>query len=278
MATLIENVDSREWKTGANRSVTLHYILDGTSDDETARDYLLANTFTTYDDLVRDECSLDPIFVDTVNDEGKWDCRVRYVRPKRHYFEVGDSSFSFDTGGGTQHITQALATIARYVASGTAGDHKGAIGVTRENVEGVDIVVPVYNFSETHYLANATVDAVDPTNYKQGLFNLTGKVNNDTFKGFAAGEVLFLGASGSQRGEEDWEITFRFAASKNATGLTVGDITNSPDGISKKGWEYMWVEYKDVIDETAERKVKQPVQVNIEKVYEEGDFSALGIS
>jgi len=271
-ATLTENVDSREWTTGPRRSVTLHYTLVGTDDDETARDYLLANTSTTYDNLVRDECTLEPVMVDTVNGTGIWDCRVRYVQPRFNVPEVGESSFSFDTGGGTQHITQSLDT-ARYVASGTAGNHKGAIGVAGENVEGVDIVVPVYNFSETHYLANATVDDA----YKLVVFGLTGKVNVAAFKGFAAGEVLFLGASGSQRGTEDWEITFQFAASPNATGLTIGDITNPPDGISKKGWEYMWVEYKDVIDETAERKVKQPVQVNIEQVYESGDFSGLEI-
>jgi len=37
----------------------------------------------------------------------------------------------------------------------TAPDFKGAIGVTHDNVEGVDIAVPVYSFSETHYLADS---------------------------------------------------------------------------------------------------------------------------
>ncbi len=55
--------------------------------------------------------------------------------------------------------------------------------------------------------------------YKSTLFFLTACVNSDGFKGFAPGEVLFLGASGTQRGQEDWEITFKFAASPNATGL-----------------------------------------------------------
>ncbi len=48
---------------------------------------------------------------------------------------------------------------------------------------------------------------------------LTACVNSDGFKGSRPGEVLFLGASGTQRGQEDWEITFTFAASPNATGL-----------------------------------------------------------
>jgi hypothetical protein len=83
--------------------------------------------------------------------------------------------------------------------------------------------------------------------------------------------VLFLGASGSKRGEEDWEITFRFAASPNVTDLTVGDIEN----IDKKGWEYLWVRYTDAEDQNV--LVQQPVAVYVEKVYELADFGALGI-
>jgi hypothetical protein len=48
-------------------------------------------------------------------------------------------------------------------------------------VEGVDITVPVYNFSETHYLPAASISG----DYKASLFNLTGKVNAGSFKGFA---------------------------------------------------------------------------------------------
>ena len=109
--------------------------------------------------------------------------------------------------------------------------------------------------------------------YKAILRSLTGKVNNASFKGFSAGEVLFLGASGSKRGDDDWEISFRFAASENRSYITVGDIT----GVAKKGWEYMWVRYADAEDDEAKAIVKKPVAVYIEKVYEEGSFGAFGI-
>jgi len=46
---------------------------------------------------------------------------------------------------------------------------------------------------------------------------------------------------------------------------------------SKKGWEYLWVRYADAEDATPKAIVKVPVAVYIEKVYEEGDFSGLGI-
>jgi hypothetical protein len=89
----------------------------------------------------------------------------------------------------------------------------------------------------------------------------------------AAGERLFLGASGSQRGTENWETTFRFAGSPNRTGIQIGSIT----GIAKKGWEYLWVRYADESDESARAFVKKPVGAYVERAYEEGDFSALGI-
>ncbi len=109
--------------------------------------------------------------------------------------------------------------------------------------------------------------------YKLSLFQLTGKVNSAGFKGFARGEVLFLGASGSKRGFDDWEITFRFAASPNATNLTIGGIS----GISKEGWQYLWIRYEDEEDISAKTLIKRPSAIYIEQVYNYGDFALMGI-
>ena len=136
----------------------------------------------------------------------------------------------------------------------------------------MDITVPVYQFSETHYLTN---DQVTPS-YKGTLFSLTGKVNTGAFKGFQPGEVLFLGASGSRRGtdpDDDWEITFRFAASPNASGISVGSIS----GISKKGWEYLWVMYGKLDDSDTGTMKALPSVVYVERLYDLKDFSELGI-
>jgi len=118
---------------------------------------------------------------------------------------------------------------SRAASGTTAPDFGGAMwggGVTADGVEGVDITVPVYQFSETHYRTDAQVTGA----YKGAIFTCTGKTNAGAFKSFAAGEVLFLGATGSKRGDgpdDDWEITFRFAppASPNQVGLSVGSIT-----------------------------------------------------
>jgi hypothetical protein len=215
---------------------------------------------------VRQACNLKPL----ADGSDFWEGTARYGLMSSKPKEVGESSYQFDTGGGSMHITQAREHVASYGAGGaTPPDLGGAIGVTHDSVEGCDITVPVYNFSETHYFDAEYVTG----SYKAALFSLTGKTNNGAFKGFAAGEVLFLGASGSQRGDGAWEITFRFAASPNVTGLVIGGIS----GIAKKGWEYLWVRYTDAEDSDAKCIVKVPASVHVERVYDAANFAGLGI-
>ena len=179
--------------------------------------------------------------------------------------------FAFDTGGGTKHINQSLKTDGRY--PNTAPDFAGAIGVDNEgNVNGVDVTMPVLNFTETHTLNGGRVT----TSYKKTLAALTGTVNSGSFRGFSRGEVLFLGASGTKRSKKasaPWEITYRFAVSPNQAGLQVGDIKVT----RKYGWDYLWVRYADKVVEGGKNVVKKPVAAYVEMVYPEGDFGNLGL-
>jgi len=267
-AVIAEKPTSRSATEGvdSNASTTLQYIVRGTDDDSAVHALVQATIPAFYRGLAYQTYSIDPVHVNEADAVGYWDISAQYgVKDPK------ESTFTFDTGGGTQHITQSLATKGRYPAPGfVAPDFAGAIGVTHEDVEGVDITVPVYNFSETHYIDDALVTDA----YKGTLFFLTGKTNQAVFRNFAVGEVLFLGASGTKRGKDDWEITFKFAASPNVTDLQIGPITVA----SKRGWELLWVRYTDVEDSAAKMLVKQPVAAYVEQVYEEGDFSGLGIS
>lgn len=260
--TVTEKWDSREQSVGEQSSVDLRFVVVGTADDITAHSELIAQTPTTYNNLVRQSTHLERVA------EEVWEGSVRYgpFEPPR----TGDSTFAFDTGGGTQHITQSLGTVGAWGAPGIfPPNFHGAIGATQDSIEGVDITVPIYNFSETHFIDPAYVTGA----YKAALFYLTGTMNNDGFRGFGAGEVLFLGAAGSVRGQEHWEITYRFAASPNVVGLTVGSIS----GISKRGWDYLWVRYADVEDTAARMLVKRPLAVYVEQVYPLTNFAGLGI-
>ena len=268
--TCTEKFDSRPAATGDNPTAELRYVIKGAADEAQALTALKSTASSTYTvdgwTLVRQTCKVEPVG----DGSDCWDGIAQYGRMSSAKKEVGQSSFSFDTGGGTMHVTQAKAHVASYAPSGkTPPDYSGAIGVTQTEVEGCGITVPVYNFSETHYFAAGYVTG----SYKATLFALTGRTNNAAFKGFAEGEVLFLGASGSQRGDDSWEITFRFAASPNVTGLTIGSIT----GIAKKGWEYLWVQYQDAEDDDSKSIVKRPAFVHIERVYDAGNYAGLGI-
>ena len=104
---------------------------------------------------------------------------------------------------------------------------------------------------------------------------LTGKVNNSTFKTFAAGEVLFLGSTGQRRGREDFEITYNFAASPNIASIV---FTPNITVLNKEGWDYMWLYYADEVDDDAHRIVRRPRAAYVERVYERADFGLLGLS
>ena len=122
----------------------------------------------------------------------------------------------------------------------------------------------------TYRLAQATVNNA----YGIVCELLTGTVNDDTFFGRPAGEVLFLGAQGKTGIKTDPVFNFHFGRLPNITGLTIGDIT----GIAKKGHQYLWVEFRPGDkDEYSYRTPIEPIGVYVETVYPEGDFSLLGI-
>lgn len=214
-----------------------------------------------------------------------WQVTIDYVKDGA---EDGDAPLkrarSFDTTGGTQHITQAAGgtvtvngttTITqgserRYPP--TAPGQDNAIGADDNGVNGVDIVVPQLQWQESYDVPNAYVT----NGYITGVAALTGTVNNAGFRGFAAGEVLFLGCSGSQewddqKGRGPWSLTFRFVASPNVTDQTIGSVS----GIVKNGHEYLWIRYE--VSEQSGSLLRKPKYVYVNKVYKDGNFSLLGI-
>ena len=261
--TVAEKWESRPSTEGESPSVDLVFVIEGTDDDLAAKAALDATAPAVYDGLVRQTYSIDRIAEDA------WEGTVRYG--KRSPRQDGFSKYTFEIGTGSQHITQSIATAHRYAPEGeTAPDFKGAIGVTPDGIDGVDVDVPVFRWSETHYFDASIVTEA----YKHTLYGIAAApINAAPFRGKAAGEVRFLGASGGQSGDEEYEIAYHFAASPNLTELVVGNIT----GISKGGWEYLWVLYEEQEDAAAKRLVKRPAAVYVEQVYRSSDYSLLGI-
>lgn len=207
-------------------------------------------------------------------DGGFWLVNVRYAeRPGNQPQNGGDAGsggiISFETGGQTIKITQALLTRQALGLGGAAvDDHKKAIGWDGEQVNGCDVVTPIFHWTETHQLPNSTAGNLA---YHRALELLTGTVNAEAFRGREALEVLFMGASGARKNDGIWEISFKFASSRNQEDLTIGDI----GGVNKKGWDYLDIRYAARVD--VKFRAPRPVEVRVQKVYEAGDFTQLQI-
>jgi hypothetical protein len=136
--TVAELFDGLTLTRGLNGGASVPYLVYGTTDPIEAETELIAQTPGSFDCLTKVDGTVEPL---TLN---AWRGTVRFgnVPPE------GATIISFDTTGGVQHITQSLETVGSYAPVGeTAPDFHGAIGVSKDAVEGADIVVPVLNFS-----------------------------------------------------------------------------------------------------------------------------------
>ena len=150
--TCDEKVDSRDVGQGDRPTATLKYLVQGTTDEQAALTALQGGSPGAYSGLARLNWTVAP-----AGDGSLWEGTVQYGLVSSAPRQVGESVYSFDTAGGTQHITQAKQHIHTYSLEATDPDLGGAIGYDGQDVQGCDITVPVYNFSETHYLAAETV-------------------------------------------------------------------------------------------------------------------------
>lgn len=254
--------------SGDQNQRQIGFIVRDALSDIDALDALEAAAPATYDGLTRSTISIEEIKWPST-----WDATITYSRSDRQPAETGTTEFSFDIALDSQRILTSNSTVNRYVPTGGAlTDFQKAINVDSDGVAGgVDIRVPNSAFTLSYYPAVAIVT----TNYQKAVRDLCGKVNSTTFRGHAAGEVMFVGCSGKARNPTDWELTYRFEVKPNRTGITIGNIS----GISCDGWDVLWVYYGKATDATSNRYIQKAVQVNVERVYERADFATvLGIS
>jgi hypothetical protein len=227
------------------------------TDKDTAVAYAMASTpaivSTNYGILYRDDLRV------TRSAYNQWMVEVPYGTRKN---ETGEWTWSFDTTGGTVHITQAKEELRRYPTA-TAPDQLGAIAVDGDEVKGIEIVVPAMklNVEYSHPLGIMTLARA------KFLASITGTTNSDTFLSFAPGEVLFLGANGSDGTTADAKVGYQFATASNVAGQTIGSIA----GVAKRAWEVAWIRYEDTITtaDGKERPTRVAKFVYVDRVYEE---------
>lgn len=263
MATVIEKPDSRQAGVRDGRDwLRLLYTVEDAADYDSAVSALEFYTPESWDEMPRTALEVAPTEATDC-----WTGRVEYADQPEG--DVGEFETSFETGGATARVTQALEVRGVYVPEGEKKPETyGLIGWDGREVRGVDISVPQYRWSETHTFDDAQVTY----DYRGDIYRLTGRTNAEHFRGTAPGECLFLGVTARRRPSGKWTITFRFAASPNAT-----NITHVPGIViaEKRGWDHVDVWYEDrEITDTDKRKmiVKKPIAAVVQRVYEEGDY------
>lgn len=254
---------------GDNESAELVGIARGDYDSTTVWTAIAASAPTTYVSpatgrtLYRQSINLDHKAL------GVWEFSIPFgPREAKNAANNPPPVISFEISTETQKVTHYLEVVNSYPA-GTAPDLKGAINFNGKEVEGVEVDVPTITLNFEQVVADSVIDA----DKIKEIARMAGKINDDTWYGFDAGELKFKGCSGTSRFENsDWKLNFSFAVSENATGIAVGPIT----GIVKKGWHYLWTKYKKLMD--GANLVSEPEAVYVGKVLKEADYDDLPIN
>jgi len=188
-------------------------------------------------------------------------------------------AFSWDTTGGSAHITQSLEVIDQVWASGVPNvDRSVTIGEDDQgNVTGADIPVPSCRLEVVEI---KTLDAYSPSSAIDH-YRKTGKANSSDLTiavsatksfTFSAGELMFLGVRTSyDPSSGNVQTVFVFLGQANKSSITVGDMTVS----DKKGHDLLVTHFIEKVDNTTKVKTKKPSEVVIHRVVEFIDLTGI---
>lgn len=196
--------------------------------------------------------------------------------------EEEEATMSFDCGGGTKHMTTAYEQKQVYrkpnvvnVTPGDAGLGIGWNGKTGGDAEFAGVDVPTADLKETYVKRRRLASITNE--YKRLLADFVGKVNQNDFKGYKKGEVMFLGASYTTplKGQKYVNVTYNFRISLNEANANFAGISVN----GKEGWQYLWARSEVVSDTSTTPPTPKAEVAAIYKatVTKYADFNKLGI-
>lgn len=289
---LIESHNSRDFNFGLNGGqLTWRGMAWGSDDAATVYEYVFLNTDLYLDGFTRREIICKPI------GGGVWEVEVPYgtgefpngtgggasggggggpgaapgreVPPPAGGDAPLEGSFQFSIQAPRLRITQSLQTISSTpLAPFAAKDYKGAIAPDKDGrVQGAE-VPPQARSSFTRTVPGLVVTM----NFYRTLVSLAGRTNAAKWYEFEARELLYQGCDGSYKQGEGWTLTHKFDVEPNAVNITITAGLVVP---AKKGFEYLWVDYHETT--SGGLVVTTPRAAYVEKVFEDADFTLLGI-
>ena len=264
---LLYNLREMEWDDANGRysSGSETYLVTDAADEEAAIAAAVASSPDELCDMPRGNVTLEE------RGQAAWIVKVNYAYNSAGGFssvQLPPETVTFDGSAATVHITNSRNTVHRY---GSAPNYGGAIDVQNHEVRGCDVYYPNPTMNIVHCFSAAQMT----TAFRNRLLFKTCHVNDATFRGFAAGELLYLTSRITQQGtgrKRYYQVDYTFLISPNQEDMEFGSLK----GIDKKGWQYLWLRYKDEVD--SGNLVTPPVGAYVEKVYLNYDFKLLGLS
>ena len=266
--------------SNSNSTATVTYIVEGTEDDITACTSAYKFAPDEFSEIPKKSASVAERLT-----ENAWKIEVNYGSESKSSSgdsgsEDDEATMNFDCSAGTKHMTQAIEQTCVYAGSGESKDSSdeasavpiGWNGKDGSESEAAGVDVSIGELRET-YTKTMSKSKVTGTSWKRKVAELVGKVNSGSFKGWNAGEVMFLGCSYSapSKGSKKVSVSFHFAIRLNESKATVAGQNIG----SKKGFEYLWALTDDEVrDGERKRKVRKIYKA---VVCETDGFGGLGI-
>lgn len=258
-------------KNGKYKSVEIRYIVFEAADEDAALTAVLGVAAKELQEL-----PLDSIEIDERCGDQTFKINALYKDEEDTSSGGGDDddddedpTISFDCGGGSKHLLYSLAQ-KKVFGDKDPGGAIGWNGKTGDDCEITGVDIPTAQLRET-YTVQMRVSKLS-TSYKKKVAALVGKVNSGSFKGWSAGEVMFLGMSYSTPAKKAKRVTvsFNFAIQPNESKVKVGGKS-----VSKKGFEYVWAISKTVANNGTPKM--QVEGIYVDQVCEYASFSSLGL-
>ena len=257
-------------KKGNYTSIEVQYLVFGVTTEEEALTAVHGKAPAESKGL-----PLDSIEIDTRETNDTFRVNAIY---REEEVDVGDSggddddetpTESFDCGGGTKHLLYSFGQKKVY-GDKDAGGAIGWNGKSGDDCEIAGVDVPTAQLRET-YTKPMRVSKLT-TAFKRKVAGLVGKVNSGSFKGWNAGEVMFLGMSYSTPAKKAKKVTvtFNFAIQPNESGVRIAGKS-----VTKKGFEYVWAISKTVASSGSPKLEVEGIYVD--QVCEYASFSGLGL-
>ena len=262
-------------RNGRCTNATLKYIVSysGNLDNSEEAFDLVRRTAPEYVGTAR----RNSIALTRVPGNGSCEFEVNYSASGKNETQKGDErQWSFEVKTAKYHVSGARELVRVYDGNdkGSPPDPGTVIGWDgridgESDVSGAEILIPeMYEYCTATYRASKINCA-----FRRKLFDLAGKVNTSTFRGWAPGEVLLTRAEQGEpyknlRGTELVDVTYTFAirpsAEVNCAGTLITPV--SP-------WNIVWsISRRNAVNNSLEVS-----GIYESRVYDAGNFSALNL-